>query len=70
MPVLSAGDLIGLGAGRSDVEARVQVYESSAGRFVGSQEYSRELIHDKGFEPYQWQLEGRNRLLLLGVYQN
>jgi hypothetical protein len=28
-------------------------------RFVGSLEYSRELIHDKGFEPYQWQLEGR-----------
>jgi hypothetical protein len=27
--------------------------------FVWSLEYSRELIHDKGFEPYQWQLEGR-----------
>jgi hypothetical protein len=30
-----------------------------AGNFVGSLEYSHELIHDKGFEPYQWQLEGR-----------
>ena len=28
-------------------------------RFVASLEYSRELIHDQGFEPYQWQLEGR-----------
>lgn len=28
-------------------------------RFVASLEYSRQLIHDKGFEPYQWQLEGR-----------
>jgi hypothetical protein len=28
-------------------------------RFVESAEYSRELIHDKGFEPYQWRLEGR-----------
>ena len=32
-------------------------------RFVASLEYSRQLIHDKGFEPYQWQLEGR-----LGYY--
>jgi hypothetical protein len=28
-------------------------------RVVASLEYSRELIHDKNFEPYQWQLEGR-----------
>jgi hypothetical protein len=28
-------------------------------KFVASLEYSRELIHDKDFEPYQWQLEGR-----------
>ena len=28
-------------------------------KFVASLEYSRQLIHDKGFEPYQWQLEGR-----------
>ena len=28
-------------------------------KFVASLEFSRELIHDKGFEPYQWQLEGR-----------
>jgi hypothetical protein len=27
--------------------------------FDASVEYSRELVHDKGFEPYQWQLEGR-----------
>ena len=27
--------------------------------FVVSLEYSRELIHDEDFEPYQWQLEGR-----------
>jgi hypothetical protein len=27
--------------------------------FVASLEYSRSLIHDKGFEPYQWQIEGR-----------
>ena len=27
--------------------------------FVASLEYSHELLHDKGFEPYQWQLEGR-----------
>lgn len=26
---------------------------------VVSLEYSRELFHDKGFEPYEWQLEGR-----------
>jgi hypothetical protein len=32
-------------------------------KFVASLEFSRELIHDKGFEPYQWQLEGR-----LGYY--
>jgi hypothetical protein len=32
-------------------------------RFVASLEYSRELIHDKDFEPYQWQLEWR-----LGYY--
>ncbi|MBK8176637.1 MAG: hypothetical protein IPK66_15635 [Rhodospirillales bacterium] len=28
-------------------------------RVVASLEYSRQLIHEKGFEPYQWQLEGR-----------
>ena len=28
-------------------------------KVVASLEYSRELIHDKNFEPYQWQLEGR-----------
>ncbi|MBK8210175.1 MAG: hypothetical protein IPK78_09515 [Rhodospirillales bacterium] len=28
-------------------------------RIVASLEYSRQLIHEKGFEPYQWQLEGR-----------
>jgi hypothetical protein len=28
-------------------------------KLVASLEFSRELIHDKGFEPYQWQLEGR-----------
>lgn len=28
-------------------------------KFVVSLEHSRELIHDKDFEPYQWQLEGR-----------
>ena len=28
-------------------------------RFVASVEYSRELIHDDDFEPYQWQIEGR-----------
>ena len=27
--------------------------------FVVSLEYSRALIHNKDFEPYQWQLEGR-----------
>lgn len=27
--------------------------------FVASVEYSRQLYHDKNFEPYQWQLEGR-----------
>lgn len=27
--------------------------------FVASVEYSRSLVHDKGFEPYQWQIEGR-----------
>lgn len=27
--------------------------------FVASLEYSRELFHDKDFEPYQWQIEGR-----------
>ena len=27
--------------------------------FVASLEYSRQIVHDKGFEPYQWQLEGR-----------
>src|SRR5512132_789189 len=32
-------------------------------KFRASLEYSRQLIHDKGFEPYQWQLEGR-----LGYY--
>jgi hypothetical protein len=32
-------------------------------KFVASLEFSRELIHDKGFESYQWQLEGR-----LGYY--
>lgn len=26
---------------------------------VVSLEYSRELFHDEGFEPYEWQLEGR-----------
>jgi hypothetical protein len=26
---------------------------------VASVEYSREVMHDKGFEPYQWQLGGR-----------
>ncbi|MGH6916535.1 MAG: hypothetical protein ACREJ0_02420 [Geminicoccaceae bacterium] len=28
-------------------------------KIVVSLEYSRELFHDKGFEPYEWQLEGR-----------
>lgn len=28
-------------------------------KFVTSLEYSRQLLHDKDFEPYQWQLEGR-----------
>jgi hypothetical protein len=28
-------------------------------RAVVSLEYSRELFHDNGFEPYEWQLEGR-----------
>lgn len=28
-------------------------------KFVASLEYSRELIHNKDFEPYQWQLEAR-----------
>ena len=28
-------------------------------KFVVSLEYSRELFHDKDFEPYKWQLEGR-----------
>ena len=32
-------------------------------KFVASLEYSRQVIHNKGFEPYQWQLEGR-----LGYY--
>ena len=32
-------------------------------KFVVSLEYSRALFHDKGFEPYQWQIEGR-----IGVY--
>ena len=32
-------------------------------KLVASLEYSRELIHGKDFEPYQWQLEGR-----LGYY--
>jgi hypothetical protein len=27
--------------------------------FVASLEYSRSLFHDQGFEPYQWQIEGR-----------
>lgn len=27
--------------------------------FVASVEYSRSLVHDQGFEPYQWQIEGR-----------
>jgi hypothetical protein len=26
---------------------------------IASVEYSRELFHDRGFEPYEWQLEGR-----------
>ena len=28
-------------------------------KLVVSVEYSRALFHDRGFEPYQWQLEGR-----------
>ena len=28
-------------------------------KLVVSLEYSRRLFHDKGFEPYEWQLEGR-----------
>ena len=28
-------------------------------RIVASLEYSRGLVHEKGFEPYEWQLEGR-----------
>jgi hypothetical protein len=28
-------------------------------KLVVSLEYSRELFHDRGFEPYEWQLEGR-----------
>jgi hypothetical protein len=28
-------------------------------KFVVSLEYSRELFHDKDFEPYKWQFEGR-----------
>lgn len=32
-------------------------------KFVVSLEYSRAFFHDKGFEPYQWQIEGR-----IGVY--
>ena len=28
-------------------------------KLVVSLEYSRELFHGKGFEPYEWQLEGR-----------
>ena len=28
-------------------------------KFVVSLEYSREVFHDKDFEPYEWQLEGR-----------
>jgi hypothetical protein len=28
-------------------------------RFVASLEYSRQIVHNKSFEPYQWQLEGR-----------
>jgi hypothetical protein len=27
--------------------------------FVASLEYSRSMFHDKGYEPYQWQLEAR-----------
>jgi hypothetical protein len=28
-------------------------------KLVLSVEYSRALFHDRGFEPYEWQLEGR-----------
>ena len=28
-------------------------------RFVASLEYSRQIVHNTDFEPYQWQLEGR-----------
>jgi hypothetical protein len=29
------------------------------GNLIASLEYSRGLVHDRGFEPYEWQLEGR-----------
>jgi hypothetical protein len=28
-------------------------------RFVASLEYARSMVHDKGYEPYQWRLEAR-----------
>ena len=30
-----------------------------AGNWVVSLDYSRELLHGKDYEPYEWQLEGR-----------
>ncbi len=45
--------------GKTFVPLDLMVGKKIFDKFVVSLEYSRALFHDKGFEPYQWQLEGR-----------
>jgi hypothetical protein len=37
----------------------LMVGKKVAGHWILSLDYSREIFHEKGFEPYEWQVEGR-----------
>jgi hypothetical protein len=45
--------------GKSFVPLDLMVGRKFGEKIIASVEYSRGLFHDNGFEPYEWQLEGR-----------
>jgi hypothetical protein len=45
--------------GKSFVPFDLMIGRKFGENLIASVEYSRGLFHDQGFEPYQWQLEGR-----------
>lgn len=45
--------------GKSFVPFDLMVGRKFGEKIIASVEYSRGLFHDRGFEPYEWQLEGR-----------